>query len=342
MTSGLACHIRSLWDAERLARECGVKYFLSHLLKDSHFVRVGAITYNNATIGPAEFLLTMRHTSKVTLPLTALLIFGAACDSTSTDNRLSANLATATSSRPPVANAEKGNERIPVYGYEVVNRWRHDPKAFSQGLVFADGVLFESAGQYGESSLRKVNLQTGKVLENFDVADNYFAEGLTLFQGKLFQLTWREHACFIYDPETLKMMNLLRYEREGWGLTHDGSSLIASDGSNRLYFLHPVTLATNRTISVFDDGRPLNDLNELEYIKGEIYANVWHTDRIARIDPNSGRITGWIDLTGLLPDRERSDDEAVLNGIAYDEAHDRLFVTGKLWPALFEIRLKSK
>ncbi|HYX27341.1 MAG TPA: glutaminyl-peptide cyclotransferase [Pyrinomonadaceae bacterium] len=278
----------------------------------------------------------MRNIFKLTLLLPAVFILAGACGNTANDNgnRLAANSA--------VGASPTASQPIPSYGYEVVNRWHHDAKSFSQGLVFANGVLFESSGLYGESSLRRVELETGKVTKKIDVPSKYFAEGLTIFEGKLFQLTWKEHVCFVYDPETFKMTSLMQYNHEGWGLTHDASSLIASDGSNRLYFLNPATLATTKTISVFDNGRPLTDLNELEYIKGEIYANIWHSDRIVRIDPKSGIILGWIDLTGLLPDREKTDEEAVLNGIAYDEAHDRLFVTGKLWPALFEIRLKLK
>jgi len=245
-------------------------------------------------------------------------------------------------SQSPVVDDSSSSGGVPTYTYDVVNRWPHDPTAFTQGLVFYDGALVESAGSYGHSSLRKVDLQTGKILKKADVPNKYFAEGLTVFQGKIFQLTWREDVCFVYDPNTFTLTSLLAYTGEGWGLTHDDQYLILSDGTNRLKFLDPVSLRVVRTISVYDGDRSLTDLNELEFIKGEIYANIWHTDRIVRIDPNSGRILGWIDLAGLLPASERSDEEAVLNGIAYDEAHDRLFVTGKLWPAIFEIRLKRK
>jgi len=245
-------------------------------------------------------------------------------------------------SQSPVVDDSSSSGGVPTYTYDVVNRWPHDPTAFTQGLVFNDGALIESAGLYDHSSLRKVDLQTGKVLKKVDVPNKYFAEGLTVFQGKIFQLTWREDVCFVYDPHTFTLTSLLAYTGEGWGLTHDDQYLILSDGTNRLKFLDPVKLRVMRTISVYDGDRPLTDLNELEFIKGEIYANIWHTDRIVRIDPNSGRILGWIDLAGLLPASERSNEEAVLNGIAYDEVHDRLFVTGKLWPAIFEIRLKRK
>ncbi len=231
---------------------------------------------------------------------------------------------------------------VPTYAYEVVNAWPHDRTAFTQGLIFSEGALLESTGQNGESSLRRVELTTGKVLKQVDVDDQYFAEGLTLFQGKLFQLTWQHKKGFIYDPATFAKQGEFRYDGEGWGLTHDGKHLILSDGTNQIRFIDPTDFSIARTISVFEDGRPLRELNELEFIRGEIYANIWHTDRIVRIDPATGKILGWIDLNGLLPDAERRDPEAVLNGIAYDEAGDRLFVTGKLWPKLFEIRPKKK
>ena len=229
----------------------------------------------------------------------------------------------------------------PVYGYEVVNSWPHDREAFTQGLVFHEGALIESTGQYGESSLRRVELQTGRVLQKTDVPPQFFAEGATLLRGKLYQLTWTTERGFVYDPATLQKTGEFRYSGEGWGLTHDGESLILSDGTNQIRFLDPDTFAVSRTINVFDRGRPVRELNELEYVKGEIYANVWKSDRVARIDPQTGALKGWIDLKGLISPAERGGDtDAVLNGIAYDERGDRLFVTGKLWPKLFEIRVK--
>ncbi len=233
------------------------------------------------------------------------------------------------------------SQDVPAYGFQVVNTWPHDRAAFTQGLIFHDGVFLESAGQYGQSTLRRVELNTGKVLKKIDVPPQFFAEGMTLFKGKIYQLTWQAKKGFIYDPETFQKQGEFHYDGEGWGLTHDGEFLILSDGTNQLRFLDPTTFEVKRTINVTMRGQPVRELNELEYIKGEIYANIWHTDRIVRIDPQSGRIVGWIDLTNLLPDAERGDDEAVLNGIAYDEAGDRLFVTGKLWPKIFEIRLKK-
>jgi glutamine cyclotransferase len=229
-----------------------------------------------------------------------------------------------------------------AYGYEVKGTYPHARDAFTQGLVFRGGQLWESTGQYGESSLRKVELKSGRVLKRVPVPDDIFAEGMTVFREKVYQLTWQNHRCLVYRPDDFAKIGEFKYEGEGWGLTHDGDSLIMSDGTNTLRFIDPETFAVRRTVSVFENGRPLAALNELEYVRGEIYANVWQTDRIVRIDPKTGRLTGTIDLAGLLPQKDRDEDTDVLNGIAYDEAGDRLFVTGKLWPKLFEIRLVRK
>jgi glutaminyl-peptide cyclotransferase len=231
---------------------------------------------------------------------------------------------------------------VPVYGYEVVNVYPHDPHAFTQGLVYDGGVLYESTGEYGQSSLRKVELQTGKVMQRRDVAEEYFAEGLALFEGRLFQLTWQAGKGFIYDRETFAPQGEFSYAGEGWGLTHDGSSLVLSDGTNQLRFLDPATFRVRRAVNVYDRGERVEQLNELEYVNGEIFANVWQADRVARIEPQSGRVVGWVDFAGLLPDQDRLPATDVLNGIAYDAAQDRLFVTGKNWPKLFEVRLKKK
>jgi glutamine cyclotransferase len=241
------------------------------------------------------------------------------------------------------ANTTHGSSAaVPVYGYEVVNTFPHDAQAFTQGLIFQDGALVESTGLEKHSTLRRVELQTGKVSQKVDVSPYFFAEGMTLFGGKIYQLTWKGEKGFIYDPKTFEKTGEFKYTGEGWGLTHDADSLILSDGSDEIRFLDPNTYAVKRTISVKDAGRPVEELNELEYVRGEIYANVWHQNRVARIDPKDGRVTGWIDLSGLLKPGDTTDEEAVLNGIAYDEQGDRLFVTGKLWPKLFEIKLRQK
>ena len=283
----------------------------------------------------------MRHL--FALLLLTLTFGGAGCGGGSNTGAAANSVAPANAN----GNTVKGNVgapgRVPTYDYEVVNVFPHDPSAYTQGLVFSEGVLFESTGLEGRSSLRRVELQTGKVLQKVDVPPFYFAEGLTLFGGKLYQLTWKAEKGFVYDPRTFQKTGEFTYAGEGWGLTHDADSLILSDGSNQLRFIDPNTYQVRRSVSVTDGGRPIHSLNELEYVKGEIYANVWHENRVARIDPRTGRVTGWIDLAGLLPASERGGDtDAVLNGIAYDERGDRLFVTGKLWPKLFEIRIKPK
>ncbi len=224
--------------------------------------------------------------------------------------------------------------------YQVVRVYPHDASAFTQGLVYVDGHLYESTGLNGHSSLRMVDLQTGKVLQHHELPEQYFGEGLTSWGNSLVQLTWKAGAALVYDRFSFALQRTAHYAGEGWGLTQDGKSLIMSDGSAVLRFLAPRTLREIRRLRVVDEnGHPVQDLNELEYIRGEIYANVWHTDRIARISPRSGRVLGWIDLSGLMDKSQLSDPEAVLNGIAYDSRFDRLFVTGKLWPKLFEIKV---
>jgi glutamine cyclotransferase len=227
--------------------------------------------------------------------------------------------------------------------YRVVHSYPHDAQAFTQGLVYADGHLYESTGLQGHSSLRMVDVETGRVLQELAVPSQYFAEGLAAWGSTLVQLTWQSHTAFVYDRFSFRELRTESYTGEGWGLTADGKQLILSDGTAELRFLDPATFHELRRVTVKDHGRPVKELNELEFVKGEIYANVWYSDRIARISPVSGKVLGWIDLSGLLPRSERNDGEAVLNGIAYDAAHDRLFVTGKLWPRLFEIKvMKSR
>jgi glutamine cyclotransferase len=225
------------------------------------------------------------------------------------------------------------------YSYLVVNEYPHDPQAFTQGLVFENGYLYEGTGLYGSSSLRRVGLETGEVLQMVELPSDYFGEGITIYDGnKIAQLTWREGVGRIYDKVDFELLGKLNYATEGWGLTYDGSQLIMSDGTSTLHYLDPETLQEVSTVEVTDNQGPVERLNELEYINGQILANVWITDRIAVIDPTTGRVTAWIYLQGLLSPEE-AEEADVLNGIAYDVDADRLFVTGKLWPSLFEIEL---
>jgi glutaminyl-peptide cyclotransferase len=230
---------------------------------------------------------------------------------------------------------------LPIYTYTIVKAYPHDRDAFTQGLQFAEGVIYEGTGLNGRSSIRRVNLESGQVLQKRDLPEQYFGEGITLWKSELVQLTYQSGIGFVYDRQTFAPKRTFKYSGEGWGLTHDGVELIMSDGTDTLRFLDPATLAERRRLKVTSVGTPVRELNELEYVKGEIFANVWNTDAVARIDPKSGRVVGWIDLSGLLSPRERETTD-VLNGIAYDAAGDRLFVTGKLWPRLFEIRLRLK
>jgi glutaminyl-peptide cyclotransferase len=246
-----------------------------------------------------------------------------------------ANSGSSTSSTPP-------NAVVAKHSYQIVKAYPHDTGAFTQGLIFVDGKLYEGTGQEGRSSVREVDLQTGRVLKKVDIPEQFFGEGITLLNGKIYQLTWQHQVGFIYNAQTLEKVGEFNYTGQGWGITNDGRSLIISDGSNRLKFLDPDSFRVTKTIAVLDGRTSVDELNELEYVNGEIYANIWHDQRIVTIDPQNGRVTGWIDLTGLLQPGAVHDEEAVLNGIAYDQAGKRLFVTGKLWPQLFEIKLKPQ
>jgi glutaminyl-peptide cyclotransferase len=239
----------------------------------------------------------------------------------------------------PLCLAQAKGSQTPVSGYQVVHAYPHDPSAFTQGLVYSDGHLYESTGLYGKSSIRLVDLETGKVLQRHDLPGEYFGEGLTDWKGTLFQLTWKSRTGFVYDQFTFTVKEIFHYDTEGWGLTHDSRRLILSDGTSFLRFIDPNSFRETKRIQVRDDQGPVDKLNELEYIHGQIYANIWQTDRIARISPVSGRVLSWVDLTGLIDKRELSSPDAVLNGIAYDSASNRLFVTGKLWPRLFELKI---
>jgi glutamine cyclotransferase len=231
-------------------------------------------------------------------------------------------------------------DSIPICSYEVVRSYPHDPRAFTQGLLFKDGFLFESTGLRGQSSVRKVRLESGEVLQKTELGGAVFGEGLAAWQGSLIQLTWTTGIGFILSAADLEIQRTFRYQGEGWGLTQSDQALLMSDGSAQIRVLDPIEFKELHRINVTADGAPVTQLNELEWVDGEIYANVWHSDRIARIDPKTGHVKSWIDLTGLLQGFSASaGGEAVLNGIAYDSQRQRLLVTGKLWPRLFEIKL---
>ena len=234
---------------------------------------------------------------------------------------------------------------LPIYTCQVVRSFPHDPDAFTQGLQYVDGFFYEGTGLNGRSSIRKVKIDSGEVLQRRAVPAEHFGEGITVFKNDLFELTWQSHIAFVYDKTTFEPKKRFSYPGEGWGLTTDGVDLIMSDGTNQLRVLDPLTFTEKRRINVAADGAPLRELNELEYMKGEILANVWLTDYVARIAPATGRVTGYIDMRGLLTSAERArvdEKGGVLNGIAYDAEHDRLFVTGKLWPKVFEVKIVKR
>jgi glutamine cyclotransferase len=229
----------------------------------------------------------------------------------------------------------------PVAGFEVIQTYPHDSRAWTEGLIFTDGVLYEGTGrENGPATLSKLEIATGAVLQRCELPVDFYGEGVTIFGDAIYQLTWKSHVGFVYDKASFAFRRAWSYPTEGWGLTHDDTRLIMSDGTSRLHFLDPATLAETGRIDAYDENGPVLRLNELEYIHGQVYANVWLTDRIARIDPQSGQVLGWINLNGLLGPEDRVQPVAELNGIAYDAKRDRLFVTGKLWPKLFEIKLK--
>lgn len=230
------------------------------------------------------------------------------------------------------------SDTVQIYTYKVINTYPHDRTAFTEGLVYEEGFLYEGTGLRGHSTLRKVNLETGETIKSHSLEPQFFGEGITIYKERIIQLTYQTRVGFVYDKETFELLRVFNYPTEGWGITHDGRKLIMSDGTSTLYFLDPETFEEIGTIDVYDENGPVTMLNELEYVNGEIYANVWQTDHIARISPQTGKVTGWIELEGLLPPEDRNGVD-VLNGIAYDAENDRLFVTGKFWPKLFEIEL---
>jgi len=238
----------------------------------------------------------------------------------------------------PIATAA-----VPVWGVSVVHTYPHDRDAFTEGLFYLDGFLYESTGLNGQSSVRKVDLATGRVLQSRSLGPQYFGEGIVPWKDHLIQLTWQNHVGFVDDLASFRQLRQFSYTGEGWALTQNSRQLIMSDGTPQLRFLDPATLKEVRRLTVTADGQPVKNLNELEWVKGEILANIWLTNFIARIDPATGKVTGWIDLTGLMnPAELGGDPDAIPNGIAYDAARDRLFVTGKRWPKLFEIKLVKR
>ena len=237
-----------------------------------------------------------------------------------------------------LAGSKRGQQ---MEGFTVEAKYPHDPRAFTQGLEYHNGYLYESTGLNGQSSLRKVDLKTGEVVKEVNVPAQYFAEGLTILGNKIYQLTWQTKLGFIYDLDTFKQIGQFSYDWEGWGLTNDGQHLIMSDGSNKLRFVDPSTFRIVKSMDVFSQGAPLRELNELEYINGVIFSNIWHSNKIARIDPKTGKLMGFLDLTGLSSGLHLGEED-VLNGIAYNRNSNRLIVTGKRWPALFVIAVRTR
>jgi glutaminyl-peptide cyclotransferase len=271
-----------------------------------------------------------------------------ACSDAGSNNKTNMNTVNTSS-------ANKGKqEPLQVYGYEVVKRYPHDPKAFTEGLFYHDGFLYESTGEQGESTLRKVDLETGKTVQKFDLPREDFGEGIAMLGDKIYMLTWQQNLGRVFDAKDFKVLREFSYQGQGWGMTTDGVNLIIDQGTHVLKFIDPETFKTVRTVPVMrEDGKLLMQINELEFIKGELWANIWHSEDpdilgkpnyIARIDPGTGKLLGWIDLAGISPDDQgkESQQENTLNGIAYDAEKDRIFVTGKNWKSLYEIRIKPK
>jgi glutaminyl-peptide cyclotransferase len=250
--------------------------------------------------------------------------------------------APAAASSPSSISAAPSPPPVQLYTYKIINVYPHHSDAFTEGLVFDNGSLYEGTGMYKESSLRRVDLASGRILQNYQLPEKYWGEGITVFKDTLIQLTYQTHIGFVYHKNSFELLRQFTYPTEGWGLTTDGGRLIMSDGSSRLYFRDPVTLEPTGSIEVTDNGSPVNNINELEYINGRVYANIWLSDRIAIIEPQNGRLSGWFDLTGLLQTQGSATRVDVLNGIAFDPLTGRLFITGKWWPHLFEIQQVEK
>lgn len=234
---------------------------------------------------------------------------------------------------------QKPKDKVKYYSYKIINTYPHDRTSFTQGLVFENGFLYEGTGLNGNSNLRKIELETGKVLQNFKLDYQYFGEGITIYKNKIIQLTWKSNIGFVYDKDSFQILQKFNYSTEGWGITHDEKNLIMSDGTSTLYFLNPENFKEVKKIKVHYNDIEVNNLNELEYINGEILANIWKSDHIIKINPDTGEITGWIDFKGISDLNDNKNEIDVLNGIAYDNINDRLFITGKFWSKLFEIKL---
>ena len=276
------------------------------------------------------------------LLLTISLAFTLSCGASSNQPKPNGNNVNTTAAKTP-------QTPLPVYGFEIVKTFPHDEKAFTEGLFFYNGFLYESTGEEGESSLRKVDIATGKVVQKFNLPREDFGEGIAQLNGKLFMLTWRQGLGRVFDINDFKLLKEFSYQGDGWGMTTDGTSLFMTQGTHVIKVVDPETLKPTKTIPVLrEDGKPLMQINELEYIKGEIWANIWHSEEpdilgkpnyIARIDPTTGKLLGWINLDGISPEDVKRGLENTLNGIAYDAATDRIFVTGKNWRKLFEIKI---
>ncbi len=242
-------------------------------------------------------------------------------------------------SSQPVCSDNRDILHTPLFDYKVVNTFPHDEKAFTQGLVFENGMLYEGTGLYGKSALTMRTLDSIEVLQTYRLPSSLFGEGITYYNNSIIQLTWRAGVGFIYDPSDFRVLTSFSFSTEGWGITNNGHTLIMSDGTDNIYFLDPENLKETRRIKVTDNKNPVTSINELEYIKGKIYANIWKSDRIAIIHPDSGQVEGWIHLTKLVRKAGGDNKIKTLNGIAYDNENDRIFVTGKLWPEMYEIKI---
>jgi glutamine cyclotransferase len=290
----------------------------------------------NWNVAVAFFVLAVLVVGALAFSLSSLAPFNGSSPTPASTQMPSPTSLTPTISPAPTLNTSTSNGPT-IYTYKIVKTYRHDPGAFTEGLVFDNGVLFESTGL--SSSLRRVDLESGNVLQKVSLSEEYFGEGLAVVNDSLVQLTWQNNIGFIYDKSTFSLLGNFSYETEGWGLTNDGNRLIMSDGSSKLTFLDPITFQKNGQVIVHDGNTSITNINELEYVNGDIYANIWLQQKIAIVNPQNGDVKGWIDLTGIYQSQSIDD---VLNGIAYDSQNNRLFITGKYWPNLYQITITPK